>query len=122
MARVIRWNVPGLYQQNAYRLKKMTEQPDIITRNEKGKAVVYGETIPESNFKSLFKSMVSNQQNLNQVGIDELLRALHSFGVKKDNISGEPLKLKYSNVARYSTHQSNSTPTTYMNEKDDDEE
>ena len=45
--------------------------------------------------------MVSNQQNLNQVGIDEFLRALRSLGVKKDEISGEPLKIKYKNVAPY---------------------
>ena len=71
MARVIRWNVPGLYQQNAYRfLKKITEPPGILTRNENGEAAVNGETIQGNNYKSLFKSMVSNQQNLNQVGID----------------------------------------------------
>ena len=79
MARVIRWNVPGLYQQNAHRLlKKITEHPNFLTRNENGEAVVYGAAIPNSNFKSLFKSMVSNQQNLNQVGIDEFFRALQS--------------------------------------------
>ena len=61
MARVIRWNIPGVYQQKAHRLlKKITEQPDILTRNENGEAVVYGDAIPGSNFKSLFKSIVSN--------------------------------------------------------------
>ena len=71
MARVIRWNVPGLYQQKAHRLlKKITEHADILTRNENREAVVYGDAIPGNNLKSLFKSMVSNQQNLNQVGID----------------------------------------------------
>ena len=79
MARVIRWNTPGVYQQTAYRLlKKITEQPEIFTRKQNGEAVVNGDAIPGSNFKSLFKSMVSNQQNLNQVGIDEFLRALRS--------------------------------------------
>ena len=66
--------------------------------------------------------MVSNQQNLNQVGIDEFLRALRSLGVKKDDISGEPLKIKYSNVAPYSTHQRYSTPTKYEYEEEDDDE
>ena len=89
MARVICWNVPGLYQQNAHRLlKKITEHADILTRNENCEAVVYGDAIPGSNSKSLFKSMVSNQQNLNQVGIDEFFRALRSLGVKKGDISG----------------------------------
>ena len=105
MARVIRWNVPGVYQQQSHRLlKKITEHADIHTRNETGEAVIYGNAIPDSNFKSLFKSKVRNQQNLNQVGSDKFLRSLRSLGVKDDNISGEPLKIKYSNVAPYSTH------------------
>ena len=72
-----------------------------MTRNENGEAVIYGEAIPSSNFKSLFKSIRSSQQNLNQVGIDEFLRELRSLGVKKDEISGKPLKIKYKNVAPY---------------------
>ena len=52
------------------------------------------------------------------MGIDEFLRALRSLGVKKDDISGEPLQIKYSTVELYSTHQRHSTPTKY----DDDEE
>ena len=123
MARVIQCNVPGLYQQKAHRLlKKITEHPDIVTRNENGEAVVDGDAIPGSNFKSLFKSMVSNQQNLNQVGIDEFLRSLRSLLVKKDDISGEPLIIKYSNVAPYSTHQRHSTPTKYVDEEEGDDE
>ena len=115
-------NSPGLYQQKVHRLlKKITEHADILTRNEKGEAVVYEYSIPNSNFKSLFKSMVSNQQNLNQVGFDEFLRALRSLGVKKDYISGEPLKIKYSNVAPYSTHHFHSTPTKYEDEAKDDD-
>ena len=66
--------------------------------------------------------MVSNQQNLNQVGIDEFLRALRSLGVKKDNISGESLKTKYNNVAPYSTNKRHSTPTKYEDEDEDDDE
>ena len=42
----------------------------MLTRNEIGEAVVYGDAILGSNFKSLLKSMVINQQNLNQVSID----------------------------------------------------
>ena len=37
---------------------------------------------------------MSNQQNLDQVGIDDILRALLSLGVKKDDISGKLLKIK----------------------------
>ena len=120
MAIVIRWNVFGVYQQKSHRhFKRSTENPDNLTRN--GKAVIYGDAIPGSNFKSLFKSMVSNQQNLNQVGIDEFLRALRSFLVITNDISGEPLKIKYSNVAPYSTYKRHST-TKYENEEKDDNE
>ena len=57
------------------------------------------------------------------MGIDKFLCALQSLGVKKDVISGEPLKIKYSNVAPNSTHQRHSTPTKYEDEeKDDDNE
>ena len=116
-------NVPGLYQQKAHRLlKKITEHPNVLSRNENGEAVVYGDAIPGSSFKSLFKSMVSNKQNLNQVGIDEFLRALRSLGVKKDDISGELLKIKYSSVVPYSTHQRHSTLTKYEDEEEDDNE
>ena len=66
--------------------------------------------------------MVSNKQNFNQVGIDEFLRALQSFGVKKNDISDEPLERKYSSVAPHSTHQRHSTPTKYEDEKEDDNE
>ena len=67
--------------------------------------------------------MVSNQQNFSQVGIDEFFYALPSLGVKKNDISGELLKLKYSNVVPYSTQQRHSTPTKYEDEeKNDDEE
>ena len=66
--------------------------------------------------------MVINQQNLNQVGIDEFLLALQSFGVKKDDISGELLKIKYSSVAPKSTHQRHSTLTKYEDKEEDDNE
>ena len=93
-----------------------------MTRNENGEAVVYGDAIPGSKFKSRFKSMVSNQQNLNKVGIDKFLRALRSLGVKKDEISGTPLKLKYKNVAPYGAVQRHSTRVEYDHDKVDEAE
>ena len=55
MAKIVRWKVPGLYQQKAHQLlTKIQESPDILTRNENGEAVVYGNAIPGSIFKSLF--------------------------------------------------------------------
>ena len=65
--------------------------------------------------------MVSNKQNVIRVGFVEFLRALQSLGVKKDAISGKPLKIKYSNVAPYSTHQRHSTPTRYEDKEEDDD-
>ena len=66
--------------------------------------------------------MVSNQQDLHQVGIDEFLRALRSLGDKKDDISGEPLKIKYSSVALFGAHTLQSTPAKYEHEKKKEEE
>lgn len=45
--------------------------------------------------------MVSRRQDLSQVGIDQFLRALRSLGIKKDELSGEKLKLKYTKDAPY---------------------
>ena len=59
---------------------------------------------------------------MNQVGIDEFLRAFRSLGVKTNDISGEPLKIKYSNEAPCSTHQRHSTPTRYEDEEEDDDD
>ena len=52
MARVIRLNVPDLYQQKAHRLlKKITKHPNILTRNEYREDIVYDDAIPSRNFK-----------------------------------------------------------------------
>lgn len=59
---------------------------------------------------------------MNQYGIDEFLPALRSLSVKTDDISSEPLKLKYSNVALYITLQRKSTLTMYEDDKEDDME
>ena len=51
----------------------------MLTRNKNGVAVVYGDVISDSDFKSLFESMVNNQQDLHQVSIDDFFRALQSL-------------------------------------------
>ena len=66
--------------------------------------------------------MVNNQQNLNQVGIDEFLRALRSLVVKRDEISGEPLQINYKNVATYGAVQRHSTFVEYEHDKVDEAE
>ena len=66
--------------------------------------------------------MVRNQLNLNQVNFDEFLQALRGLCDNKNNgISGDPLKIKYSNVAPYSTHKRHFTPPKYEDEKKDDD-
>ena len=57
--------------------------------------------------------MVSNQQDRHQVGIDDFLHSLRSLGIKRDDVSGETLKNKFSNVAPYVAHQRHSTPAKY---------
>ena len=54
--------------------------------------------------------------------IDDFLRALRSLGVKKDEISGEPLKIKYKNVVPYGSVQRHSTPVEYEHKKVDEGE
>ena len=78
---------------NAHKLlKEIIEHAYILTKHKNGKALANGDAIPSSNFKSIFKSMVSNQPNFNKVGIEKFLRALRSLGIKKDEISASPLK------------------------------
>ena len=66
--------------------------------------MVYAEAIPDSNFKSLFTSIISNRQDLRQVGIDEFFRAIRSLGIKKDDLSGETFKYKYTKDAPCKVH------------------
>ena len=48
--------------------------------------------------------MVSRRQDLRQVGIKKFLCALRSFGIKKDDLSGEMLKYKYTKNELYKAH------------------
>ena len=48
--------------------------------------------------------MVSRRQDLRQVGIDEFLRALRSLGIKKNDLSGDTLKYKYTKDGPYKVH------------------
>ena len=50
------------------------------------------------------------------------LSALRSLGVKKDEISGEPLKFKYKHVAPYGGVQRHSTSVEYEHGNVDEEE
>ena len=76
MARKNFWKVPALYKQKAHRLlKNISEHADILTRKKNKEAVIYGNAISGSNFKSLFKLMVSNQPNVNLVGIEKFVQA-----------------------------------------------
>ena len=47
------------------------------------------------------------------MNIDKFVHALQSFNVKNNFIRGEPIKIKYIDVALYSTHLHFSTPITF---------
>ena len=61
--------------------------------------------------------MVRKPQDLHQLGIDDFYPALQSLGIKKDEISDEPLKLKYKYVEPYGAVQRHSTPVKYEHKK-----
>ena len=82
----------------------------ILEQNEGEKAVVYGKEIPGRNFKSQLTLMVSRRQDLRQVGIDEFLCALRSFGIKKDELSGKTFKHKYIKDAPYKVQHYSTRP------------
>ena len=48
--------------------------------------------------------MVINRQDLRHVGIDEFIYPLQSFGIKKNNLSGEILKYKYTKDFSYKAY------------------
>ena len=56
------------------------------------------------------------------MGIAEFLRALQSLGVKKDEISSEPLIIKVQIVPPYGAVQRHSTPVEYEHEMLDEAE
>ena len=75
---------------------KILDNPEVLKRNEKGELVVNGVAEPDTNFNSLFSSMVNRVRDLEQPGIDKFLGALRQIGVKRDELSGLTLQRMYS--------------------------
>ena len=89
--------IQRMYEPKASKLlSKITEHPDILSRNDAGEIVVLGKAEPGTNFDNLFKSMVARNPNLNQPGIEKFLEALRSIGVRSSDLSSRELQVKYS--------------------------
>ena len=90
------WIKPMYQQKTIKLLSKITSNPDIISRNEAGKMVVFGKAEPGTDFNNLFKSMVNGSRELKQPGMDKWLDAIKTIGVKANELSGDELKKIYS--------------------------
>ena len=89
--------IQRMYEPKASKLlSKITEHPDILSRNDAGEIVVLGKAEPGTNFDNLFKSMVARNPNLNQPGLDKFLEALRNMGVRSSDLSSRELQVKYS--------------------------
>jgi hypothetical protein len=98
--------IPPMYENKARKLfTKILDHPNILKRNAAGEMVVNGVVVPNSNFNSLFKSMVSSDSDLNQTGVDSFMDALHQIGVRPDELSGKKVKLMYNPPATRGTSQ-----------------
>ena len=93
--------VQPMYENKARRLlDKIRENPEVLNHNEIGEIVVNGRPIHGSSFNALFSSMVTANPDLNQPGIDQFLGALHTMGVKEEDLSARTLKSKYTRTAK----------------------
>ena len=93
-------NIEPMYERKARGLLvKILDNTDVLKRNAQGELVVNGVAEPNSNFNSLFSSMVGRVRNLEQPGIDKFLGALRQIGVKSNELSGQPLQRMYSHTS-----------------------
>jgi hypothetical protein len=98
--------IPPMYENKARKLfSKILDHPNILKRNAVGEIVVNGVVVPNSNFNSLIKSMVSPYSDLNQTGVDSFMDALHQIGVRLIELSGKLVKLMYNPPAPRGTSQ-----------------
>ena len=93
--------VQPMYENKARRLlDKIRENPEVLTHNEINEIVVNGRPIHGSSFNALFSSMGTANPDLNQPGIDQFLGALHTIGVREEELSARTLKSKYTRTAK----------------------
>ena len=92
-------HVEPQYEHKARNLMlKILDNPDVLKRNDQGELVVNGVVEPNTNFNSLFSSMVGHEHDLEQPGIDKFLGALRQIGIKSRELSGKSLQRMYSNT------------------------
>ena len=85
-----------MYRNKAIKLlSKIEKNPKILTYNKHGQVIIKGKPITGTDFESLFKSMISPSPNLDQVGIDSFMGALHEIGVKPSELSGKAVQNKF---------------------------
>lgn len=95
-SRVEKMGLPAPYQHKARNLLlKILDSPEVLRRNRAGEIVVNGVAEPDTDFDSLFKSMVGPTPHLDQPGVDKFLDALHRIGVKPAELSGKAVKRQY---------------------------
>jgi len=82
-----------MYRNKAIKLlPKIEKNPDILTYNKDKQVIIKGKPITGTDFETLFKSMISPSPNLDQVGIDSFMGALHEIGVKPSELSGKAVQ------------------------------
>ena len=90
------FRVKGQYERKARNVMlKMDTYQEIIKANRKGEFVVNGQAVPDSNFASLFQSVISRTHDLKQPGINQFLGALRQIGVHGKDLSGRAVQAVY---------------------------
>ena len=77
---------------------KILANPYVPKRNDQGELVINGVAEPNTDFNTLFSSMVGRVHDLQQPGIDKFLGALRQIGVKSYDLNGQSLQRIYSST------------------------
>lgn len=89
-------DINPMYRNKAIKLlTKIEKNPDILTYNKDKQVIINGKPITGTDFETLFKSMISPSPNLDQVGIDSFMGALHEIGVKPSELSGKAVQNRF---------------------------
>lgn len=88
--------IQPMYRNKAIKLlAKIEKNPNILNYTKDGQVIIRGEPIPGTDFESLFKSMISPRPNLDQIGTDRFMGALHEIGVKPSELSGRAVQNRF---------------------------
>ena len=64
-------------------LLTIAANPDVLSRNEAGELVLYGEPVVDSNFDAIIKAAFTANSEPNLPGIESFFRGLRSLNVKR---------------------------------------